>query len=622
MATYKRIEDLFSTYNNLATWSNGVQFTLPNGTKSPEFYSKEKATAWYNNWIKNNPDTHISVGGTSAAAKQSKGSGTAARKATTATKPVETQEQKDQRYLQKYGKTEAEAKKAQQQLIEAGYLPAGADDGYWGDKSKAALAKFQEDQESGLASLTDEEREHAKSLGYVDAVKYYSSDDFLNFLNQPDNYSIPVCKPTHEMPTYESVTAPRYLHYFQDEYPQWFNNQLRNYGISQGLIGAHGVRRQDPADNALNDAIFIALTGGAGGVKYANEAIKATGKAARPVIQAFSKATPGNLIRNVGYYAPRLQSSLNKIAPWADAAWYSYWGGTGLDQMYQGITAEGGPNWEQISDGTIRTAMGIPYGLFPEYQVGTSITPAFTTTANTVQNTSNAANRAEAVGNALWLGGIGASAQQPSQPVNENTVFTDNRSSVNTDRLWELSTIFPAVKASVRGARTLFSPSSRWYSPYYRSYEPTKKAAELQKQFDAATKTSKGVYSPAEAKNLLKRFEVTNINTTNYDDAFNAFLRTQGVNPADRYQKFKTITGNTIRTFDWLYPASYWGWRIGSDFTTGGYQVNQGSSLTGDTIITTSEEDPYTVDIPVDPVDSSTVKEDSDETSTGNPPLQ
>ena len=139
---YKHIEDYYSDYPNNGT----VFFTLPNGTRSPQFSSKEKATAWYNNWIRNNPDTHISVGGTSTSAKQSKGSGTAARKTTTATKPVETQEQKDQRYLKKYGKTEAEAKEAQQQLIQAGYLPAGSDDGYWGDKSKAAWDAYINDE--------------------------------------------------------------------------------------------------------------------------------------------------------------------------------------------------------------------------------------------------------------------------------------------------------------------------------------------------------------------------------------------------------------------------------------------------------------------------------------------
>jgi len=41
------------------------------------------------------------------------------------------------------GDTGANVKKLQQQLIQLGFLPNGADDGKFGSKTKAALQKFQ-----------------------------------------------------------------------------------------------------------------------------------------------------------------------------------------------------------------------------------------------------------------------------------------------------------------------------------------------------------------------------------------------------------------------------------------------------------------------------------------------
>lgn len=72
------------------------------------------------------------------------------------------------------------------------------------------------------------------------------------------------------------------------------------------------------------------------------------------------KFTPGNVVKGVGYYAPKLQSTLNKIAPWVDAAWYSSWAADGINDVYEGATDPNGVNYGQIGTGGMKLAGSIP----------------------------------------------------------------------------------------------------------------------------------------------------------------------------------------------------------------------------------------------------------------------
>ena len=58
----------------------------------------------------------------------------------TSKQPI-AQKQKDQYYINKYGKTESEAKRLQQELVNNGYNIKV--DGYWGNESKTAWAEYQ-----------------------------------------------------------------------------------------------------------------------------------------------------------------------------------------------------------------------------------------------------------------------------------------------------------------------------------------------------------------------------------------------------------------------------------------------------------------------------------------------
>ena len=74
-----------------------------------------------------------------------------------------TQKQKDQYYTNKYGKTESEAKKLQQELVNNGYNIKV--DGYWGNESKTAWAEYQN-------KLNQEKQEPIQYAGRKDPLSY------------------------------------------------------------------------------------------------------------------------------------------------------------------------------------------------------------------------------------------------------------------------------------------------------------------------------------------------------------------------------------------------------------------------------------------------------------------
>lgn len=91
-------------------------------------------------------------------------------------KPWTTEDQRNY-ILKKYGMSEEDARAKQQILADNGFLTQDQVDGYWGDKSKAAWAKWQNKKElerlEAVQQSQQEIRQEANNWGYIEIALSY-----------------------------------------------------------------------------------------------------------------------------------------------------------------------------------------------------------------------------------------------------------------------------------------------------------------------------------------------------------------------------------------------------------------------------------------------------------------
>lgn len=612
---YTNAEAYFRDYPYTGTSNHGVRFNLKDGSKSPIFNDQDQAIKWFNNYKKTHPGYFLrtedtSTGNTTKQTKQVKQT-----KPSTPKKSAEQlKKEKDAYYKSKWGYTEEEATRMQQPLVDAGFLDKA--DGKWGDDSRSAQKKFDEWKAQQHNTITNPVPDQDISATW--GGEGYGKTGLDIIANKAKQYEDP-----SDSPYMQALRKAQNQNIFQNQTDIWMS--------TPGLQSNPYYQAMHSAQDDVGETMSWLIPGGAGW-KFGGRGLRLLGKGAQKAFPYLMRFTPGNVVKGVGYYVPRAQATLNKIAPWVDAAWYSSWAADGINDIYEGVTDPNGVNYGQIGTGGMKLTGSIPspYSSLwgSSFKYPWQATSQIVAPAQEAVQTSNDAQRALTVGNALFWPSYGVYAQDKLG----DAIIVDNEGNMSVDvgKVADVASVPAAVYLIGRGVAA--KNGDNWFTNRcFRSYDPPvnyeafNANARPNEVYNGVTagKWLRSNNIPINGKKIPKGANIP------HDDAFNAYVKNEG-GAESWWRKGLRYTGNVLDGVSLGHLLTWPTYRLYNWWNPGGKQVddvNLGDSTnievlpvngnitpplmintSGDTI---NNQDQEEISVDVQPADSSTSKSSS-----------